>query len=60
MNQQILNDIQPLAKIGAFSHSIPEAATGVRTAQSELDQLTQEQLRLKLEISAGKSNYPIP
>jgi len=28
MNQQILNDIQPLAKIGAFFDSIPEAATG--------------------------------
>jgi len=28
MNQQILNDIQPLAKIGHSLDSIPEAATG--------------------------------
>jgi HlyD family secretion protein len=56
MNQQILNDIQPLAKIGAFSRiQFLKQQQEVRTAQSELDQLTQEQLRLQLEISAGKS-----
>ena len=56
MNQQILDDIQPLSEAGAFSRiQFLKQQQQVRTGQSELDQLTQEQLRLKLEISAAKS-----
>ena len=56
MNQEILNDIQPLSKIGALSRiQFLKQQQEVSNAQSEVDQLTQEQLRLKLEISAAKS-----
>ena len=56
MNQQILGDIRPLSEAGAFSRiQFLKQQQEVRTKQSEVDQLTQEQLRLKLEISAAKS-----
>ena len=56
MNQGILNDIAPLAKIGGVSRiQYLKQGQEVRTAKSETDQLTQEQKRFLLEIAAAKS-----
>lgn len=56
MNQEILNDIAPLAEDGAISRiQHLKQQQEVRTALSEAQQLTQEQARLKLEINEAKS-----
>ena len=56
MNQGILNDLEPLAKVGALSRiQYVKQEQEVRSARSEADQLAQEQQRLKLEIEEAKS-----
>ena len=56
MNQAILNDFKPLAEVGALSRiQYLKQQQEVRSANSEADQLLEEQQRLKLEISAAKS-----
>ena len=56
LNQGILNDFQPLAKAGALSRlQYLQQRQEVRTGKSVVDQLIQEQERLKLEVSEAKS-----
>lgn len=56
MNQGILNDIIPLANDGAISRlQYLKQQQEVRNALSEVQQLEQEQARLKLEINEGQS-----
>ena len=56
LNQGILNDFQPLATVGALSRlQYLQQKQEVRTGKSEVDQLTQEQERLKLEVSEAQS-----
>lgn len=57
MNQEILNNIEPLAKEGAMSRiQYIQQRQEVRTGLAEVDQLAQEQERLKLEIYAKKAS----
>lgn len=56
MNQGILNDITPLASDGAISRlQYLKQKQEVRNALSEVQQLQQEQARLKLEINEASS-----
>lgn len=56
VNQEILNNIKPLAENGAYSRiQVLKQQQEVQTAQSEIQQLGQEQARLKLAISEALS-----
>lgn len=56
MNQRILNDITPLAEVGGLSRlQYIKQKQEVRKGQSEIDQLLQEQQRLKLAINEAES-----
>lgn len=56
MNQGILDDITPLAEVGGLSRlQYVKQKQEVRKGQSEIDQLIQEQQRLKLAINEATS-----
>ncbi len=55
IEQKILNDLEPLVRVGGFSRiQYTKQQSEVGTRQAEVQQLTAEQLRLELDIAKAK------
>lgn len=58
INQQILNDMQPLIKEGAISRvQFSKQQQEVLTRRSEVEQLTEEQQRLIFEVAKNRESF---